>query len=144
MDNLHQAIKEYFDDFIQPSAKGACYPIPFLWPEEAHADAMVYEEQKRLNSQMKPYFVPKWLYREKPEQPEPKEEFAVDEKELAHILMEFDENLVLKMNAKKYNIQDTRPEVWALVGLADENDWVMTDPKKFWPHTTDKKVYRIK
>lgn len=123
MDNLHQAIKEYFDDFIQQSAKGACYPIPFLWPEEAHADAMVYEEQKRLNSQMKPYFVPKWLYREKPEQPEPKEEFAVDEKALAKILMEFDESLVVRLKAQEYNIQDVRPEVYALVYLAAAAGW---------------------
>ena len=123
MDNLHQAINEYFDDFIQPSAKGACYPIPFLWPEEAHADAMVYEEQKRLNSQMKPYFVPKWLYREKPEQSEPKEEFAVDEKALAKILMGFDESLVVRLKAQEYNIQDVRPEVYALVYLAAEAGW---------------------
>jgi hypothetical protein len=49
MDNLHKAIWEYFDDFYQPSAKGAAYPIPFLWAEEAHADAAVYEEQKKMN-----------------------------------------------------------------------------------------------
>ena len=49
MDNLHKAIWEYFDDFHQPSAKGAAAEIPWIWPEEAHADAAVYEEQKKLN-----------------------------------------------------------------------------------------------
>ena len=141
MDNLHRAIWEYFDDFHQPSAKGSAYPTPWIWTEEAHADAAVYEEQKKMNAQMKPYFVPKWLYRDNPEQPEQKEEFAVDEKELAHILMEFDEIMAIRMNAKKYNIQDARPEVWALVDLAVENGWKMTEPKPYWYH---KQVYRIK
>jgi hypothetical protein len=49
MNNLHKAIWEMFDDFHQPSAKGAAYPTPFLWAEEAHADAAVYEEQKQMN-----------------------------------------------------------------------------------------------
>ena len=49
MDNLHRAIWEYFDDFHQPSANGCATQIPFLWDEEAHADAMVYEEQKKMN-----------------------------------------------------------------------------------------------
>lgn len=144
MDNLHRAIWEYFDDFHQPSAKGSAYPTPWIWPEEAHADAAVYEEQKKMNAQMKPYFVPKWLYRDKPEQPEQKEEFAVDEKELAHILMEFDEIMAIRMKAKKYNIQDARPEVWALVDLAAENGWKMTEPEKCWPRTTYVKVYRVR
>jgi hypothetical protein len=43
--------------------------------------------------------------------------------------------------AKKYNIQDARPEVWALVDLAAENGWKMTEPKPYWYH---KQVYRIK
>ena len=138
MDNLHKAIWEYFDDFHQPSAKGAVYPIPFLWNEEAHADAAVYEEQKRLNYMMKPYFVPKWLYREKEEQPEPKEEFAVDEKALAKILMEYDERLIIRMKARRYNIKGTNAVVYALVDLADANDWVMTAGYGY------KQVYRIR
>lgn len=49
MENLYKAIAHIFDDFTQPCAAGSACPIPFLWAEEAHADAAVYEEQKKLN-----------------------------------------------------------------------------------------------
>ena len=48
MDNLHKAIWEFFDDFHQPSAKGAVYPTPWIWPEEAHADAAIQDEWKDM------------------------------------------------------------------------------------------------
>jgi hypothetical protein len=97
MDNLHKAIWEYFDDFYQPSAKGACYPIPFLWAEEAHADAAVYEEQKKMNE---------W--------------FAT------------------------FGGDPLKSEQWKVAMLARENGYVMTEPEKCWPRTTNVKVYRVR
>ena len=125
MENLHRAIEHQFDDFIQPKARGSALEgIPVLWEEEAQLDNKIFEE--RLRQRLSPdWHEPYVLRAEKKEEPKQNEGFDIDEKRLARILMEFDESLVLRLKAKRYNIQDTRPEVYALVALADENGWQM-------------------
>ena len=145
MENLHEAILRMFDDYIQPSAAGAAYPTPWLWPEEAHADAAMYEEQKRLrarygNSQ---YDVPKWLYRKKAKQPEDRG-FEVDRNALYKIMKEYDEVFALRMNTKQYSIASELVVEHALVSLAEEAGWEMSEPEKMWPIITKAKVYRIR
>lgn len=125
MENLHRAIAHQFDDFIQPKAKGSAWEgFPVLWEEEAQLDNKIFEE--RLRKRLSPdWHEPYLIQAEKKEEPKQNEGFDIDEKRLARILMEFDESLVLRLKAKRYNIQDTRPEVYALVALADENGWQM-------------------
>lgn len=123
MDNLHYAIAHLFDDFTQPKAKGSAWEgIPVLWEEEAQLDNKIFEE--RLRQRLSPdWHEPYVLREEKKEEPKQNEGFDIDEKALAKILMEFDESLVVRLKAQEYNIQDVRPEVYALVYLAAQAGW---------------------
>lgn len=123
MDNLHYAIAHLFDDFIQPKAKGVAWEgLPDLWEEEAQMDDNILRE--RLMKRLAPgWQEPYVLRREKKAEPKQKDGFEIDEKALAKILMGFDESLVVRLKAQEYNIQDVRPEVYALVYLAAASGW---------------------
>lgn len=141
MENLHEAILQMFDDYIQPSAAGAAYPTPWLWPEEAHADAAVYEEQKRLRARCgnQQYDVPKWLYRKKAKKPEDRG-FEVDRRALMKIMSEYDERMLVRMKTKPYHIEDGNIVERALVSIADDDSWRTTEPAEWY----QPKVYRIR
>lgn len=132
MENLHQYIKQLWEDYTPTSARGqATDHYPILWEEEAILDQKILEERlaKRLSKDwVEPYGV---LIMEKAPPPED-DGMEIDKKKLFRILQDlpYIHDIVVIPDLKKY---DNAVE-YALTSIARERGW----------EEIETNIYRIK
>jgi hypothetical protein len=132
MENLHQAIKQLWEDYTLPSARGqATDNFPTLWEEEAILDQSILTERlsKRLSKDwVEPYGV---LIMKKA--PPPKDDgMEIDMKKLFRMLIDvpYIRDIVVIQDLKKYdNVVE-----YALTSIARERGW----------EEIETNIYRIK
>ena len=132
MENLHQYIKQLWEDFTLPSARGqATDHYPTLWEEEAILDHQILVE--RLAKRLSRYWVVEDGVRLMKKAPPPEDKgMEIDMKKLFRMMQDFPyiHDIAEIQDLKKYdNVVE-----YALTSIARERGW----------EEIQTKIYRIK
>lgn len=132
MENIHQAIKQLWEDYTPPSARGqATDHFPILWEEEAILDQKILEERlaKRLSHD---WIEPDGVRLMKKPPPQEDDDMEIDMKKLFRMLIDvpYIRDIVVIQDLKKYdNVVE-----YALTSIARERGW----------EEIETNIYRIK
>ena len=132
MENLHQAIKQLYEDYTLPSARGqATDNFPTLWEEEAILDQSILTERlaKRLS---RDWVEPDGVRLIKKPPPKEDDGMEIDMKKLFRMLQDlpYIHDIVVIQDLKKYdNVVE-----YALTSIARERGW----------EEIETNIYRIK